>query len=112
MDFSRKSPRNFLTIPGKELPIITSLCVVHDTQELLNRELFGKKLFFWNIFLKWLRQISVHRAWVQQNAYNWILPTCKFHRHILCYYNIKTWLAWTNLTYDYSSKDERLKKKM
>lgn len=84
-----------LSIPCKELAIIRSLCVVYDAEQLLNRVLFGEKFFFWNISLKWFREISVHRAWVQQNAYNWILLACKFHRHILCYCSTKTWLAWT-----------------
>lgn len=77
--WSITSPRNWLAIPGKEFAIISALCVVNDAEELLHRKFFGEKLVFGNVFLEWFRKIRIHRAWVQQEAYNRIFFASKFH---------------------------------
>lgn len=74
-----KSPRNFLTIPCKELAIVLMFCIVNDVQELLHWELFGEKLVSTNISLEWPRQICIHCAWVQKNACNWVFLPCKLN---------------------------------
>lgn len=58
--FHIPSPRNFLPIPGKELPVVFDAHVINDSKKLLNRVLASEKLPFWHVALEWLGEVRIY----------------------------------------------------
>jgi hypothetical protein len=54
------SPRNFLPIPGKELPVVFDAHIINDSKKLLNRVLTSEKLPFWHVALEWLGEVCIY----------------------------------------------------